>query len=556
MKKKSLHLFDITSYTSDFVQKFYNNLFILLLCYYNKGNTMKKKIPVMLISLLLCCSFGIIIPNLSSQKTKQTTESFVDDCGCQGTQDPIRTPFSNEYPVMSNPINCSQLPISQPTMFSRDLPEAFNWKDIDGVDWTTSAKNQGNCGSCWDFAALGALESRIKIKEDCPQLQPDLSEQYVLSCLPAAANHYGQGCLGGTPYGAYYYILNTSRDGNNVNGIIPEWCFPYQASHTVPCDTKCHDWKDHLIPLTGCNVTFLDLRYATEENTNIIKSIIYEEGPIAGALNVDQEFINYWSIHHNPDEYYPDTHQPWGNQLNHIVVLVGWKDDPAIQNGGYWIVKNSWGTDWGYDGFFNLEYYGLFIGMYYATASYDPNSVNWAPIADTGGLYAAEVGEVITFDGTQSLDPEGTIETYEWDFGDNTTGQGPTPTHHYNTEGIYGVTLTVTDNNGCRGTDTALIGIGNDPILIDATGFLGIDITIENTIDYELTNLEWTVNFTGNIFTRITNGIIPQLSNQQVYTSHIPLIGLGFGTLIINVENIQRTEEFFIIGPFVLGLRS
>ena len=96
---------------------------------------------------------------------------------------------------------------------------------------------------------------------------------------------------------------------------------------------------NHLIPLTDCNVTFLDLGYATKENTNIIKSIIYEEGPIAVALNVNQEFISYWNIHHSSDDYYPDTHEPWGNQLNHIVVLVGWKDDPTIQNGGYWIVK-------------------------------------------------------------------------------------------------------------------------------------------------------------------------------------------------------------------------
>jgi len=494
------------------------------------------------------------MPNRSGQKAEQTTEPFVTDCGCPGTQDTSRTPFGNQYPVMSSPINCSRLTITQPMMLSEDLPEEFNWKDIDGVDWTTVAKDQGNCGSCWDFAALGALESRIKIKEDCPQLQPDLSEQYVLSCLPAAANNYGQGCLGGTPYGAYYCILNTSQIGNNVNGIIPEWCFPYQASHTVPCDEKCEEWRDHLIPLSGCNVTFLSLGYATEENTNIIKSIIYEEGPIAVGLNVTQEFISYWSIHHSPDVYYQDTHESWGNRLNHIVVLVGWKDDPVIQNGGYWIVKNSWGTDWGYDGFFNIEYYGLFIGMYYATASYDPNSYNWMPIADTGGLYSAAVDEVITFDGTQSLDPEGTIEAYEWDFGDTTTGQGPTPTHSYHTKGIYSVTLTITATDGRRGTDTTVVGVEEDPILIDATGFLGIDITIKNTIDQKLINLEWTVDFTGIVYPPTTDGKIPELSNHQAYTQHIPIIGLGIGTCTINVENLQRTEKFFIIGPFVIGL--
>jgi len=516
---------------------------------------MKKQIKILLIGIVLCISIGVNVPMLSGQPFDQTTELLIEECDCQSQHNRFRDAFGNEYTVMRCPIDCTALPITKPIQPARDLPEEFNWKDLDGVDWTTPAKHQGNCGSCWDFAALGALESRIKISENCPLLRLDLSEQYVLSCLPAAANNYGQGCYGGTPFGAYYYILNTTEEGNNVNGIIPESCFPYQASHTVPCDEKCEDWMDHLIPLTGCNLTFLDLGYATEENTNIIKTILYEEGPIAVALNVTQEFVNFWNIHHSPDKYFPDTHEPWGYQLNHIVMLVGWKDDASIENGGYWVVKNSWGTEWGYDGFFNLEYYGLYFGMYYATASYDPESVNWPPIADTGGLYAAEVDETILFDGAQSVDPEGTIVSYDWDFGDNTTGYGPTPTHSYSTEGIYGVTLTVIDNEGNIGIDSALVGVGKDPLLIDATGILGVDIKIESSIDHLLTNLEWTVDFSGLILARNSSGIIPALSDQQLFTHHIPVLGLGFGTLTVNVENIKHTEKFFILGPSVFGLR-
>ncbi|MBN1859821.1 MAG: PKD domain-containing protein [Candidatus Thermoplasmatota archaeon] len=516
---------------------------------------MKKELKVLFVSIIICSSIGIILPTLSGHEVEQTTNVITDDCDCQEQHDRVTVPFGNVYRVMSNPIDCTKLQLTKPMRASRDLPEEFNWRDIDGVDWTTYAKEQGNCGSCWDFAAMGALESRIKISENCSLLQPDLSEQYVLSCLPAAANNYGQGCLGGTPYGAYYYILNTTSEGNYVNGIIPESCFPYQASHTISCDEKCDDWMDHLIPLTGCNLTFLGLGYATKENTDILKTILYEEGPIAVALNVTSEFINYWSLHHNPDSYFPDTHEPWGNRLNHIVVLVGWKDDPAIANGGYWIVKNSWGTEWGYDGFFNIEYYGLFFGMYSATASYDSDSVDWAPVADTGGLYAAEIGEEITFNGTRSIDPEGCIETYAWEFGDNTTGYGPTPTHTYSQQGIYAVTLTVTDSDGNQGKDSALVGVGVDPLLIDATGNLGIDIRVESTIDHLLTDLTWSVDISGFVLTRDTSGIIPALSNQQVFTHHIPLVGLGFGQLSIHVENIQRTERFFVLGPLVFGLR-
>jgi len=515
---------------------------------------MKKKIALIMISIFFIGSCVSMIPNLSGKELQNTNETIIKDCNCGGLIDQDSTSFRNEFYTMSNPIDCTQLTITQPTIPIMETPDEYNWKDIEGVDWTTLAKHQGNCGSCWDFAALGALESRIKIAEDCSQLQPDLSEQYALSCLPASANNYGQGCLGGTPYNAYYYIQDEGEEGNNVNGVMSESCFPYQASHSISCDDKCDDWMEQLIPLTDCDETFLDLGYATEENTNIIKSIIYEYGPIAVALNVTEDFINYWNIHHSSDDYYPDTQEQWGNRLNHIVVLVGWKDDAQIENGGYWIVKNSWGTDWGYDGFFNIEYYSLFIGMYYATATYDPNSVNWAPVTDAGSLYYSEVGDTITFDGTNSVDPEGNIEAYEWDFGDDTIGEGPTPVHTYTEEGIYAVTLNVTDSQGHTGTDTAIVGIGEEPLIIDVTGFFGINLIIQNPLDIALTNLKWNADISGLIITGDTDGIIPLLVNGEPFTKQILIIGIGFGKIEFNVENMKKTENFLIIGPFVFGL--
>lgn len=516
---------------------------------------MKKEISILVAGLIFFSSIGIVVPLLSGSPVEHQIEPFVDECDCQNGNTIFCDSHGNIYTVMSSPMDCTTLPIAQPTLVPTELPEQFSWKDVDGVDYTTDAKNQGNCGSCWDFGALGALESRIMITEDCPALQPDLSEQYVLSCLPAAANTYGRGCEGGTPYAAYYYIMNTSAAGNYVNGIIPETCFPYEASHEIPCDEKCEDWMDQLIPLSNCSLTFLDLGYATEENTNIIKTILYEEGPFVVALNVTEEFVNYWGIHHSPDVYYPDTHEPWGNMLNHMVMLVGWKDDASIDNGGYWIVKNSWGTDWGYDGFFNLEYYSLFFGMYYATGTYDPESVDWAPIADAGGLYRTEAGEMIIFDATASIDPESPIESYAWDFGDNTSGSGPTASHTYSTAGVYGVTLTVTDSEGNSGTDTTLVGVGQDPVTLDAQGNLGIDVTVESHSTQVLDNVDWSADFSGLLYARHTNGKIPLLSEQYSFSTHIPIVGFGVGTVTIAVEGLTHTERFFILGPLVFGLR-
>ena len=212
-------------------------------------------------------------------------------------------------------------------------------------------------------------------------------------------------------------------------------------------------------------------------------------GPVAAAMNVTQDFIEFWNLHHSPDEYYPDTNEPWGEMLNHIIMILGWKDDASIDNGGYWICKNSWGTAWGYNGFFNIEYGGLFTGFYVTWPEYDPESYDWPPVADTGGLYYGELGEEIVFDGSQSVDAEGPILSYYWEFSDGTNATGVQPTHIFEEEGIYCVTLTVTDDNNQNATDTTLVGIGELPILIKLSGGIGIQVTVENPTSYHLTAL-------------------------------------------------------------------
>ena len=77
---------------------------------------------------------------------------------------------------------------------------------------------------------------------------------------------------------------------------------------------------------------------------------------------------------------------------------------------------------------------------------------NQSPVADHGGPYHGKVGDVINFDGSGSYDPDGTIVTWYWNFGDGYTSTQQKPTHSYSTAGNYTVTLTVTDQNGAEGT--------------------------------------------------------------------------------------------------------
>lgn len=329
-----------------------------------------------------------------------------------------------------------------------DPPPSFSWLDHSG-DWTTPARDQGNCGSCWACAALGALESIINLREGFPSLDPDLSEQYILSCLP-----YAGGCSGGSPYAAFYAIQSTHSEGNGCNGVVTESCFPYRASDGIPCGAKCADWEEHLVPITDYGYWNTD---GSPQDRARIKTQVMEEGPVVTYMLATEEFTEWGLTHHQATDYFAYPGPVSGH--NHCVLIVGWQDDPTVGRGGYWICKNSWGPYFGYNGFFNIEYGSLNIDTQgIVWADYDPASVDWPPAADAGGPYRASVGQTLSCDGSHTRD-DGAVVSWEWDFGDGTIAQGMQVTHTYEERGVYPVTLTVTDDAGqeAREITTAFI---------------------------------------------------------------------------------------------------
>jgi serine protease len=102
-----------------------------------------------------------------------------------------------------------------------------------------------------------------------------------------------------------------------------------------------------------------------------------------------------------------------------------------------------------------------------ATAPENPNSFttkpNQVPVADAGPDQSALINEQVQFDGSGSYDPDGTIVSYHWNFGDGATGTGQNPTHAYTATATYTATLTVTDNNWATGTDTTVVTVTEQP---------------------------------------------------------------------------------------------
>lgn len=203
-----------------------------------------------------------------------------------------------------------------PLLNSRDR---FDWRELGGV---TPVKDQGACGSCWDFAATGAFESAVLIADGD---QWDLSEQQVLSC-----NWGHSSCAGGWMDSGYDLFMSY--------GAVEEPCMPYEADDEVPCyQPEC--------PVAVTLDSVIDI----QNNINAIKNAL-QTGPVSTTFMVYSDF--HWDCYwHDPEE-----------QVNHAVVIVGW-DDRLCRTGG-WIVKNSWSPLWGDQGYFYMPYRSCNIGAY------------------------------------------------------------------------------------------------------------------------------------------------------------------------------------------------
>jgi len=153
---------------------------------------------------------------------------------------------------------------------------------------------------------------------------PDFSEQDLVSCSSA-----GNCATGGSPAAALNYIMTT--------GIVTEDCFPYTAQDD-PC-SLCVDYLDKISSIAGWGyVTQVAVNEAT-----IIAAL--QDGPLVGYMQVYTDFYSYSSGIYAP---LPSATYEGG----HGIVIVGYYDDGVDK---YWICKNSWGTAWGDNGYFNIK---------------------------------------------------------------------------------------------------------------------------------------------------------------------------------------------------------
>jgi len=192
------------------------------------------------------------------------------------------------------------------------------------VDWrqrgaVTPVQDQGQCGSCWAFSAVGALEGAFFNKRSTLQ---KFSEQQLVDCSGSQGN---DGCNGGLMDNAFkWYIKN--------QGACSEADYPYHARDQT-CATSCTS-----VSASGIG-GFTDI---PSGNENALVTAVTNYGPVSVAVGANENWQHYKSGIFNDGLC-------WLTQLNHGVLSVGISD-----NGGAWIIKNSWGSSWGESGYMRL----------------------------------------------------------------------------------------------------------------------------------------------------------------------------------------------------------
>ncbi|MBD2194619.1 MULTISPECIES: C1 family peptidase [Calothrix] len=208
------------------------------------------------------------------------------------------------------------------------FPSSFDWRDVNGKNFVTSIKDQGQCGSCVAFATVATVESAARIFKNIPV---NSSNDFVFEDLSEAQLFYCYGGSQGRNCGSGWWnaaALNFCRD----QGLVPQSSFPYTAG-----DQGCNlngNWQDKITQVSS---------YHEITSIDEMKAWLSSQGPLSTGLTIYEDFYHY------TNGVYKHVS---GNHIGgHAVACIGYNDSL-----GAWLCKNSWGTGWGMDGYFWIGY--------------------------------------------------------------------------------------------------------------------------------------------------------------------------------------------------------
>jgi serine protease len=180
-----------------------------------------------------------------------------------------------------------------------------------------------------------------------------------------------------------------------------------------------------------------------------------------------------------------------------------------------------------------------------STTTAEIAEVNDPPVANAGPDQSALTGKTATFDGSASYDPDGSITSYNWDFGDGSTGSGNIVTHVYAAAQIYAVTLTVTDNGGLQDADTASVTVSEAPTEIEVLSD-SFEISEWNGLWTEDSQNDWFRSTQRAVSGRYSAEVDGLASNARLISIPIDLKGRTSATITFSwyIESGLDTGEY------------
>jgi cathepsin F len=238
-----------------------------------------------------------------------------------------------KYDAAQLATSCLAGGVTAPQLSAEALPSSWDWR-TKGV--VSPIKNQGQCGSCWAFSTISVIESAWALKGN-PLTQ--FSEQEIVDCSHGCSNEppYGdvcnQGCDGGWPWNAFSDVVTWK-------GLQTEAAYPYTA-YTGTCHQKLNTLQGVIT-----NYTCITQSHGNIANEDQMAAYLVLHGPLSIAM--DATILETYTS----GIITPYAGQCSQVQLDHAIVIVGY--GTGANNQSYWIVRNSWGEDWGEEGYFRI----------------------------------------------------------------------------------------------------------------------------------------------------------------------------------------------------------